>query len=41
MAAKEGLDDEALLAAELLGYMTPTLRKAINAGELIEVKKDD
>ena len=30
-----------LLASELLGYTTPALRKAIKAGELIEVHKHD
>ncbi len=30
-----------LLANELLGYTTPVLRKAIKAGELIEVHEDD
>jgi len=29
-----------LLATELLGYTTPTLRKAIQAGELIEVHEN-
>jgi len=30
-----------LLATQLLGYTNPTLVKAINAGELIEVNEDD
>jgi hypothetical protein len=29
-----------LLAAQLLGYTNPALVKAIEAGELIEVKED-
>jgi len=30
-----------LLATQLLGYTSPTLAKAMKAGELIEVNKDD
>ncbi|MCI0400832.1 MAG: type II toxin-antitoxin system RelE/ParE family toxin [Gammaproteobacteria bacterium] len=37
--AKEGLRD-GILAAELLGYRNRTLAKAIQAGELIEVRND-